>query len=252
MTVLFRTPDGRDVPAVTAAEMREVDRVAVEVVGLPLLSMMENAGRNLASVARSMLADRGDSAVSGPVVVFAGGGGGLACVRHLANHGVDVRVVLDRDPASLDGAPATQYGVLATDGVVGEPPTADETAVTALLANAMLVVDALIGYGRTSAPRGRARDLIALLGEADSHTVSLDVPSGVNATTGSRPDVSVSPDVTLTLALPKSGLAADDANLYLGDIGSPASVFRTAGIDDPSHFDDPSGADGYSIRLVRT
>ena len=44
----FKTEDGTAVPAVTAAQMREVDRIAVEVFGLTLLQMMENAGRNLA------------------------------------------------------------------------------------------------------------------------------------------------------------------------------------------------------------
>jgi NAD(P)H-hydrate repair Nnr-like enzyme with NAD(P)H-hydrate epimerase domain len=77
----FRTGTGRQVPAVTAAEMREVDRVAVEEFGVSLLQMMENAGRNLARHVREVGA--------GPVVVLAGnggnGGGGLCGARHLRN-----------------------------------------------------------------------------------------------------------------------------------------------------------------------
>ena len=66
----FKTEDGTAVPAVTAAQMREVDRIAVEVFGLTLLQMMENAGRNLAMNVLDMLA----GAVV-DVVVLAGAGG---------------------------------------------------------------------------------------------------------------------------------------------------------------------------------
>jgi len=99
----FRTESGRQVAAVTAAEMRDVDRTAVEEFGLSLLQMMENAGRNLARHVR----DTGHE----PVVVLAGnggnGGGGLCAARHLANREVDVSVVLDRSPENLEGAART-------------------------------------------------------------------------------------------------------------------------------------------------
>jgi NAD(P)H-hydrate epimerase len=106
----FRTGTGRQVPAVTAAEMREVDRVAVEEFGVSLQQMMENAGRNLARHVREVGA--------GPVVVLAGnggnGGGGLCAARHLVNREIEVSVVLDRPPERLDGAPRRQYETLAT------------------------------------------------------------------------------------------------------------------------------------------
>ncbi|WP_435182210.1 NAD(P)H-hydrate epimerase [Halorussus sp. AFM4] len=75
----FKTTAGVPVPAVTADEMREIDRVGVNDIGLKLLQMMENAGRNLAGRIRKRNPDH--------VAVLAGnggnGGGGLACVRHL-------------------------------------------------------------------------------------------------------------------------------------------------------------------------
>src|SRR6056297_3358061 len=104
----FETETGTMVAAVTANEMGEVDRVAVDEVGLTLLQMMENAGRNLAEVVRSV--DGED------VTVLAGnggnGGGGLVAARHLANRDVSVDVVLDRPPTDLDGATAHQYRIL--------------------------------------------------------------------------------------------------------------------------------------------
>jgi len=135
---IFATVDGTPLPSVTADEMCEIDRIAIDEFGFDLLQLMENAGRTLAWHVR-------DEAV-GPAVVVAGnggnGGGGLACARHLANRGRDVSVVLDRPPADLDGAAAHQHAILAEMGVsthVG--PSELDTA------SAPIVVDALIGYG---------------------------------------------------------------------------------------------------------
>jgi len=228
----FRTPEGVAVPAVDAETMARVDRVAVETVGLQLLQMMENAGRSLAAHARQ-LAGGGDTPPA--VTVLAGGGGngggGLCAARHLANHGARVEVVLDRSPEELAGAARTQYDVLqATDAeVLAEPPQRSPGGV---------VVDAIIGYGLADAPRGRAAELIESIEEMRKAVLSLDLPSGVNATTGETPGVSVAPDRTLTLALPKSGLAGLDGDLFLADIGIPKGVYERVGLSVSDPFGD--------------
>jgi NAD(P)H-hydrate epimerase len=230
----FVTDDGQPVPAVTTAEMREVDRVAVEGIGPELLQMMENAGRTLAGFVRALTDD--------PVVVLAGdggnGGGGLCAARHLANHGRDVRVGLDRPAEALTGAAATQCRTLrgtaagVTDGETGErAETETETGVAPLrLDDAGVVVDAIVGYGLRGAPRGRARERIDDCNRTETPVLSLDVPSGVDATTGERPGAAVDADHVLTLALPKPGLAGE-SDLWLADIGIPRAVYRDVGID---------------------
>jgi hypothetical protein len=101
---MFRSAHDAVVPAVTAAQMREVDRVAVEETGPNLYQMMEHAARSLALTALEMATD------DGPIVVLAGtggnGGGGLAAARHLANRGRDVTVVL-ADRTALTDVPAS-------------------------------------------------------------------------------------------------------------------------------------------------
>lgn len=225
MTGTFQTPDGRAVPAVTAAGMREVDRVATDEFGLALLSMMENAGRALAAHAREM--------ADGSVTVLAGGGGngggGLAAARHLANRGVSVRVVLDREQRAFEGAPATQLSVHQRAG------TTVETGRDAL-GEPSLVVDALVGYSLEGPLRGTARELVAEVGSLSAPVLSLDVPSGLDATTGEVPGEAVTPDRVVTLALPKAGLRAT-GELFLADIGIPPAVFREAGIDYENPFD---------------
>jgi NAD(P)H-hydrate epimerase len=215
--------------------MRDVDRVAVEDVGLALRQMMENAGRNLAAHTRELCTNS-----DAPVAVLAGnggnGGGGMACARHLSNRDVPVSVVLDRDPADLDGAAAQQHGILdEMDIPVGVGSDAlDAPAV---------VVDALIGYGLSGPLRDAAADLVDAARPADA-VLSLDVPTGRDATTGAQPGVAVAPDRVLTLALPKTGLAGGDWNLWLADISIPATVYDRLDIPDTDPFDD------YWVELV--
>ncbi|MDY6764869.1 MAG: NAD(P)H-hydrate epimerase [Halobacteria archaeon] len=233
----FRTQRGEIVQSVTADEMREVDRVAVEEMGLGVLQMMENAGRSLALNCREMLkrTDSNDEAVVVLAASGGNGGGGLCCARHLHNHGVEVKVVLDRGPADLKGPAYNQYEILSyTDvGIFTGEIDADT-----LLNDAQLTVDALIGYGLEGRPRGRTRELIESMNIHSGSILSLDIPSGVNATTGESLGVSVSPDTTLTLALPKTGLTEVEGKVYLADIGIPGAVFEAVGVDYVSPFDE--------------
>jgi NAD(P)H-hydrate epimerase len=227
----FLTEEGIPVPAVTAKQMREVDRIAVEEFGLGILQMMENAGRNLAGNVMDML-----GRVSGEVTVLAGaggnGGGGLCCARHLHNRGFSVSLVLDREPSALRGAAAHQFRILEAAGL--RPVQA--SGVDEVIRRAGVVVDALIGYGLRGAPRGRPAELIELCNtlrvrrESASQVLSLDVPSGLNATTGETPGTVVRPDRTLTLALPKTGLHRVTGELYLADIGIPPEVYQPLGL----------------------
>ncbi len=90
-----------------------------------------------------------------------------------------------------------------------------------------LVLDALLGYSLMGAPRGRAAELVAWMNGQTAPVLSVDLPSGVDATTGAAPGVAVRAAWTLTLALPKLGVASHLAgDLFLADIGIPAPVLR--------------------------
>jgi NAD(P)H-hydrate epimerase len=237
---LFWTSEGMPIPAVTAEQMREVDRIAVEDFGLGILQMMENAGRNLAANVMDMLAG-----MEGEVTVLAGaggnGGGGLCAARHLHNRGYEVNLVLDREASTLGDAAANQLRILQAAGLQAVAPSDAEEAIR----RADVVVDALIGYSLRGAPRGRAAELIELSNEHARQMLSLDVPSGLNATTGDTPGAVVHPDRTLTLALPKTGLAAIpeeclrlSGELYVADIGIPPEVYASLGLSLEPFFQD--------------
>jgi hydroxyethylthiazole kinase-like uncharacterized protein yjeF len=167
----FYTPTGTPVRAITAEQMRKVDRIAVDEFGLGILQMMENAGRSLAlhvvellgqltpcvenahrpedgEMSQDTSKETSRKTSEDTVVVFAGsggnGGGGLCCARHLHNRGVNVNVALSKDASRLTGAARTQLDTLQAAGL---RPLA-ESEVPSALARASVVVDALIGYSQ--------------------------------------------------------------------------------------------------------
>jgi len=125
----------------------------------------------------------------------------------------------------------------------GLRPAAPDTA-TDLVERADLVVDALIGYSLRGAPRGRTAELIGLCNGSARRVLALDVPSGRDATTGEAPGSVVRPERTMTLALPKTGLARLPGDLYLADVGVPPEVYARLGISLAAPF-----GNAYWVRL---
>lgn len=218
----FIAANGLDVPAVTSNEMRELDRIATEETGPTLLQMMENAGRDLALLAMNLM---GLHWKSTNVVVLAGsggnGGGGICTGRHLANHGVAVNLCLAAPDRMSESASLQRRIFQHTDGNEVKP---NELADL----KSDLIIDALIGYGLNERPRGMTRELIAWANQGGSIPIlSLDVPSGIDATTGRASGEFIRPRWTLTLALPKTGLHPQNTGqLFLADIGIPAAAIR--------------------------
>lgn len=227
-------PDAPDLPYLTTEQMIEVDRAMVEDYRIELVQMMENAGRALATLARSRFL--GGEASGRRVAVLAGtggnGGGALAAARRLAGWGADVRVYVTADDAAFAPVPAHQLDIVRRMGIpVGRSVDFDATvAGSGATAQIELVVDGVIGYNLRGAPRGAAAGLIGRAGAAGAPVVSLDVPSGLDATSGRVFDPAVAATATLTLALPKQGLRAPGAakhvgDLYVADIGVPPQVY---------------------------
>ncbi len=239
------TMNRKFIPAITAAQMREVDRVMVEDIGITLMQMMENAGRHLATLAREKV---GGDVRGKRIVVLAGrgnnGGGGLVAARRLANWGAQVSVVLAAPPNEYRDVPAHQLAILQKIGV-----ELVETLRATSLRRADVILDALIGYGLRGAPQGVAADLIRAANHALSEAnavsgapiIALDTPSGLDATMGACFDPCIRANATLTLALPKVGLFAETARavvgeLYVADISVPPRVYAAMGIETTNLF----------------
>lgn len=225
--MMIPTIDASRVPHLTTAQMVEVDRAMTEEFGVDLVRMMENAGRNLAHLARSRFLD-GDPR-GRKVVVLAGhggnGGGALVSARRLSNYGVDVAVVIARPDTDFAPVPGQQLEIVRRMGVGVHP-----AGMVADFPPADLVIDGLIGYSLSGAPRGASATLIDWANEQSAPVLSLDAPSGLDTTTGTVFEPAIRATATMTLALPKEGLRFPGVEghvgeLYLADISVPPELY---------------------------
>ena len=216
-----------DIPYLTTEQMIEVDRAMMHDYKIELIQMMENAGRNLAHLARERFFD-GDPRGK-KVVVLAGtggnGGGALVSARRLHNYGAQVTVFTTKADADFSPIPGHQLDILRRMQVSVAP--ADDISQ---VDRPDLILDGVIGYSLKGAPRGAAGDLIRWANAQDVPILALDAPSGVDTTTGTVFDPAVKATATMTLALPKEGLRAmgvDDqvGELYLADISVPPDLY---------------------------
>ncbi len=227
----FITTDHIEVPAVTMQQMIEIDRVAMNETGPNLDQMMENAGHTLCHFAIHKL---GRDWNHSSILVLAGtggnGGGGICAARHLANRGAKVTVCI---PGSLSLKEATAYQLhilKSTQAKVIYPGDLQSE-------NPILIIDAIIGYSLKGEPSGEVLEMIKWASNKQSYIISLDIPSGIDATSGKRALNYIIPNATLSLALPKTGLLPDVCGeLFLVDIGIPPEVYKQQHISYISPF----------------
>ncbi|HVH64679.1 MAG TPA: NAD(P)H-hydrate epimerase [Candidatus Acidoferrum sp.] len=233
MKVEVRTDLSSQIPTVTVDQMREVDRLMVEGVGIELIQMMENAGRCLAQHVRSEL---GGSVRGRRITVLAGaggnGGGGLVAARRLSIWGAEVTVALGQNVEAMHGVPRHQLAILQRIGI---PIKATAAAIEADLLQSDQLIDALIGYSLRGKPSGPIANLITAANSSGRPIAALDIPSGLPGDTGMATDPTIRATTTLTLALPKVGLLRPEARpfvgrLYLADISVPQPVYDLLGI----------------------
>jgi NAD(P)H-hydrate epimerase len=216
-----------EIPYLTTEQMIEVDRAMIEDFGIELVQMMENAGRALAHLARGRFL-AGDP-IDRRVTIIAGtggnGGGALVCARRLHGWGAQVKVLLTKPERGFAPVPAHQLRILSQMHVEVDVP---EIPIGGPSPD--LIIDGVIGYSLTYAPTGMAGELIRWANAQSSPILALDVPSGVDATTGTVFDPAIAATATMTLALPKVGLRAPGVEaqvgeLYLADISVPPSLY---------------------------
>ncbi|HEX7670545.1 MAG TPA: NAD(P)H-hydrate dehydratase [Polyangiaceae bacterium] len=208
-------------------EMRAFDRHAIDVSGVPSVVLMENAGRGATEHVVRVLAGH-----PGPVLVVCGpgnnGGDGFVVARLLLTRGYSVQVALVADLARLTGDARTNH--VAFMGLGGTVFAVSEGTLSKLsdeLARATVVVDALLGTGLDRDVTGLFRTVIEHITASSALTVSLDIPSGLDANTGSPLGAAVKADVTVTFAHRKLGLVTSIGAEHVGavhvvDIGVPS------------------------------
>src|ERR1700722_18929084 len=224
----------------TAAEMREVDRLTSAREGIPSAALMENAG---ASVARFIQA-RFPEFKKRRIVVLCGkgnnGGDGFVVARHLRVLGADPAVYLFAAPDEMKGdAGSNCKRWQESDGALSLIRTADEwQKESGVVVSADIIVDALLGTGVRGAVTGL---LAAVIGEVNerasrdrSLVIAVDIPSGLPADGEASPGPVINADYTVTFTAPKTGMFAGDAaerigRLMVSDIGSSRALVDEIG-----------------------
>jgi NAD(P)H-hydrate epimerase len=227
--------------ALTRAQVRELDRRAIEEYGVPGVVLMENAGRGAAELLIRLNPERG------PVVVYCGkgnnGGDGLVIARHLDINGLPVAVALFADPETLTGDAAINYGIVSKGRVPirlplhGQAPL-EPHVIPSLPKQPAWIVDALFGTGLSGPIREPFDWVIATMHGARDQGVNIfavDIPSGLDCDTGQPLGATVPAHHTATFVAPKAGFAAPEAREWLGEvhvlhIGAPRALLEQYGI----------------------
>jgi NAD(P)H-hydrate epimerase len=216
-------------PILSPEEASALDRAAQER-GVSATSLMEAAGREVASAAVRLAGGR-----YGRRAVFVCGGGnnggdGLVAARYLDEWGLRV-TAFTLEGSDLREPAAANLRALRTTTVRVRPWS--EASASRELARADVAVDAVFGTGFHGVPEGAAAEAIRALRDAEVPLVSVDVPSGVNGATGQVEDIAVRADLTVTFGAAKAGVvlhpgAAHAGVVEVADIGFPPDVIASS------------------------
>ena len=212
-------------PLYDAPRMRAIDRWAIERQGVASLELMERAGEGVARLIEQLAPD-------GPVAVVCGkgnnGGDGLVVARLLGQAAREVSAICLGEPDEL--SPDARANL---ERMPGEVALALGTVEAyEALSRAATVVDAVLGTGFEGTPRGSAAEAIEAINGAAGRVVSVDVPSGIDASTGEMAGTAVQADATATFHAAKVGLWVHPGKSHAGevvqiDIGIPRGAPAT-------------------------
>ena len=222
----------------TRDQVREVDRLAIEVLGMPGVVLMENAGRAVSDMTLDLL--EGELhlvAQDANVVILCGGGNnggdGYVIARHLSNAGVNVTAVAIKDAADLRGDAAVNWAIADRMGRVAPAPSIQDLHERLTGPNGPhVIVDALLGTGFQGDVRDDLAQVIQVCiaaHEAGVKVVAVDVPSGLDCDTGQPSNATIIADMTVTFVAAKVGFTQSAAEPYVGqiipvEIGTPPSL----------------------------
>ena len=213
----------------TSSQMRELDRQAIDVVGIPGAVLMESAGRACAQVVKGYFSADGE----GRVAVFCGkgnnGGDGFVTARHLVSADHDVDVFLLAEPAQIQGDAALNLGILERLGVPVKTLLGEDDLREIDWDEYDVIVDALLGTGLSTEISGLMAEVIEHINAASCPVVAVDIPSGLSADTGQPLGIAVRAQKTVTFAYPKPGQvlypgAEYTGELVVADIGIPSML----------------------------
>ena len=210
---------------VTAAEMREIDRVTSASFGVPSTALMENAGEAVAVFVIS----RFPSVHTIGVICGKGnnGGDGFVAARKLHDAGKDVRVLLLADPSELKGDAAEMYKQLPSAVIARSSAELDKDPSRSVF-ECKLLIDAILGTGFKPPVTGLYEHAIGKLNASDATVVAVDIPSGADADAAASPGgVIARANAVVTFTAPRPAHVFSELTrgpVLVAPIGSPAKA----------------------------
>ncbi len=199
-----------------ASQMRNVDRAASEIGGIPSIVLMENAALACVNELKKDFCDLKDKRVA----IFCGkgnnGGDGFTIARHLYNMGVKVSVYLVCGNEFMGDA-KINFDIIKKMDVDIDVVSDTENLRYIIRAND-IIIDAIYGTGIHGTVGGISYDVINEINENSGYTMSVDVPSGINSDSGEVCGICIKADKTVTFAAYKVGMLMFPAADYTGSV----------------------------------
>ena len=221
----------KKVIAVSAEQMRQIDERAVHEFKIPVLTLMEHAGK---VVTRECLKTiRGIRIAKPKVLVLCGGGNnagdGLVVARRLYLAKISVSAILLKPADSFKDAVLANFNEIVRLGLPYEEDP-KFLAIKKKIEENHIVVDAIVGTGLKREITGLMKETIQALNASGKVVISVDIPSGLDADTAEIHGVCVRADVTVTMGALKIGFLKEKARPWTGkivvaDIGFPKKLF---------------------------
>jgi NAD(P)H-hydrate epimerase len=212
---------------ITAKQAKDIDIKVRKLFGISTLVLMENAGRQVADEAIKILKKKKTSKVA----VFCGkgnnGADGFVAARHLLTRGIKPDIFLAGKINDVKNEARINLEILLKlKQKIIEAEEGNLHFIKNKISKYALVIDALLGVGLEGEARGMFRDLIGIINSSKAYILSVDIPSGLDATTGKVLGCCVKADKTVTFVAKKSGMVFGEGPKYCGrvivkDLGIP-------------------------------
>ncbi|MDP7636712.1 MAG: NAD(P)H-hydrate epimerase [Phycisphaerae bacterium] len=211
-------------------QVRTIDRTAIEVLGIPGVILMENAGRNCADAVEEFIGGTAEKSIV--VVSGAGnnGGDGYVVARHLAVRGSRVVTFITCPPEKITGDAAVNLSIIAKlRHDIRQLAGGEIARLGEALKSFDVIVDAVGGTGIRGALRGDAAAAVEQINAAGRPVVAVDIPTGLDCDTGQADGPAVRAKLTVTFLARKKGFDSPAAREFTGqvhvaDIGIPSEL----------------------------
>ena len=207
--------------------MKAVDHYTIETIGIPSLVLMERAALQVVETVKKEKID-----ITRSLIVCGSGnngGDGIAVGRLLLEKGAKVTVVLAGNPDHCTEEAKEQIRIFQAIGgtVEREIPQESYTAV----------FDALFGIGLSRKVEGRYAGILERMNEMEAAKVAVDIPSGIDSSTGEVLGTAFQADLTVTFAYLKTGMALFPGALYAGNVQvRDIGIYLRGGVEGPRYL----------------